>query len=77
MARKTENDTEKTEQDLKRQAYQAAESRLRKAHTDEFEQYREEECKARGVEYTRRLTAREKAERTLAALRAEFPDLTA
>jgi hypothetical protein len=71
VAQAVENDEKK----LKAQAYGAAEARLRKAHPEEFEQYRAEEYAARGLTYTRRATAREKAEAQIKALLAEYPDL--
>lgn len=73
MAEKKNEQTQ--EQINKRAAYAAAESRLRKAHPEEFEQYREEECAARGVAYTRRLSAKERAAIQMAALLEQYPTL--
>lgn len=56
-------------------AYSAAIKRLREAHRDEFERYLADECAARGVEYKRRLSAEEKAEKTIETLLSEHPEL--
>lgn len=77
MAEQQKDDATKSEQDLKRKAYQNAESRLRAAHQAEFEAFREEECAALGVPYTRRLSARERAAVQMKALLAEYPDIAA
>lgn len=66
---------ETTAEGLRRKAYGMAQSALRKAHTEEFELLREAACKALDVEYTRRMTPREKAEVQMAALKAQYPDL--
>lgn len=69
--------TEKTEAELRRAAYNAAESRLREKYRDEFIGLVKEEATARGVVYEPRKTAVEKAEEKMQALLAEFPDLAA
>lgn len=58
-----------------RESYTAASQRLREAHLTEFNLYRQEEAKARGVEWTPRPTADEKAQAELERLLAEHPDL--
>lgn len=71
----TKSDPKKTEHTLKAQARAAAEQKLRAAHQNEFWSLYQAECEARGVEFTRRLTAEEKAAAQLEKLLAEFPHL--
>lgn len=56
-------------------AYQAATGKLRDEYRDRFEALLEAECAARGVRYSRRLTAEEKAARTVAKLLSEHPGI--
>lgn len=60
---------------LLKQAYSSATSRLREAHKEEFDGFYQEEAEARGVEYTPRPTAEQKAEAELASLLEKFPHL--
>jgi hypothetical protein len=53
----------------------AALKRLKEAHTDEFNGYMAEEAKARGQEWSPRLTPEQRAEQELQDLLAKFPDL--
>lgn len=71
----TEAPVEKTEQDLKRESYTAAEARLKAAHLDEFKDLVREEATKRGVTYTFRKTEEEKAREQYEALLAKFPGL--
>ena len=54
-------ESEQDETKARSAAYAAAERRLREAHKDEFEGYKKEELETRGLTYTRRLTADERA----------------
>lgn len=67
----------KTEVALRREAYAAAEKRLREENRTRFDDLVQEEAKARGVEYKRRLTDEEKAEKALNDLLAANPALAA
>lgn len=68
---------EKDDVALRREAYSAAEKRLRDEYRERFDALVQEEATARGVTYQRRLTAEEKAEQKLQALLAEHPGLAA
>lgn len=67
--------TEQTSSQKLSAARQAATTRLLDAHRDEFNKYMTEEAKARGVEWKRKLTPEERAERELEALLAANPGL--
>lgn len=67
--------TAPTESDLRRQAYSAAEKRLREQYREQFDALVQEEATARGVSYQRRLTEEEKAEKALQDLLAAHPHL--
>lgn len=67
----------KTESALRREAYSAAEKRLREENKDRFDALVQEEAGKRGVTYQRRLTEEEKAEQSLTALLAAHPGLVA
>ena len=58
-----------------RETYVIATRRLRKAHLAEFNNYRVEEAKKRGIEWSPPLTADEKAREELDRLLAEHPTL--
>lgn len=72
----TEN-TEQTSSQKLSAARQAATTRLLDAHRDEFNTYMAEEAKSRGVEWKRKLTSEERAEKELEALLAANPGLAA
>lgn len=57
------------------EATRAADKRLREAHPDEWAKYKFEETKARGLDWTPRLTEEQKAEKQIADLLAKFPHL--
>lgn len=61
--------------DLLKQAYQAANKRLRAAHNEEFQNFYKEEAAALGEEYKPKPTAEEKAAAEVAALLEKFPHL--
>jgi hypothetical protein len=67
----------KTESALRREAYSAAERRLREENKDRFDALVQEEATARGVTYQRRLTEEEKARQKLQELLAAHPGLAA
>lgn len=67
---------EKTKDTLLRESYSAAEKRLRENHSDEFNQLRAEEAKARGLDWKPRKTDKEKAQEQVNALLTQYPDLT-
>lgn len=56
-------------------ARSAAARRLREAHPEEYRNLMVEEHEARGVKYTPRLTAEERASVEVQRLLREFPDL--
>lgn len=56
-------------------ASRAADKRLREAHLDEYNKYKSEEAKARGIEWSPRLTDEQKAEKQYADLIAKYPHL--
>lgn len=58
-----------------RESYQAATKRLREAHLSEWNTFRVEEAKARGVEWTPPPTPEQKASAELDALLAANPHL--
>lgn len=58
-----------------RAAYGAATASLREKYRDEFDQMYADECQSRGVEYTPRPSAEQKALQQLNALLEEFPHL--
>jgi hypothetical protein len=66
---------QKTEAELKREAYSAAESTLRTKYNDEFKQLVKDEATKRGVTYTFRPTPEEKAAAQLEKLYSDFPHL--
>jgi hypothetical protein len=74
---KAEETPAKTESALRREAYSAAEKRLREENKDRFNALVQEEATARGVTYQRRLTEDEKAEKQLQELLAAHPGLAA
>lgn len=57
------------------ECYTAATRRLREAHLAEFNGYRAEEAKARGIEWTPQPTAAEKAAAEIERLLADNPGL--
>lgn len=65
----------KTESALRREAYSAAEKRLREENRDRFDALVQEEATSRGVTYQRRLTESEKAEQKMRDLLAANPAL--
>ena len=65
----------KTEAELKREAYSAAETRLRNEYQDRFRELVIEEAGKRGVQYTFKKTPEEKAAEQMKALLEQFPDL--
>lgn len=72
---KTETAEAKSETTLRREAYAAAEKRLREENKDRFNALVQEEAEARGVTYQRRLTEAEKAEKAMSDLLAAHPEL--
>lgn len=58
-----------------RKAYGTANTRLREAHREEFDNLYAEAAAELGVEYTPRLTAEQKAEQEFSALLREYPHL--
>ena len=66
---------QKTEQELKRESYTAAESALKARYMDEFKALVREEAEKRDVVYTFRKTEEEKAREQYEALIAQFPHL--
>ena len=71
----TNSTTEKDRNTLLRESYTVATQRLREAHLEEFNAFRQEEAKARGVDWTPRPTADQKARAELERLLAENPTL--
>lgn len=71
----TTDETTTSEAALRSQAYNAAMRRLRAANMDQFLVLVTEEATKRGVVYTPRKTAKEKAAEKMRALLEEFPDL--
>lgn len=67
----TQNLTAEQVVKAKAEARTAAEKRLRDLHPDEFRRLMVEEHTARGVEYTPRLTAKERAEKEIERLARE------
>lgn len=65
----------KDPQVLKREAYTAAEGRLKQEYADRFKALVTEEAEKRGVEYVFRKTAEEKAREQYEKLLAEYPQL--
>lgn len=72
---KVDIEKEKTEADLKREAYSAAQTQLRKAHYEEFKALVVAAAKERGVEYTFAPTAEEKAAALLKETLEKYPHL--
>lgn len=70
---KTVKDTDRSKK--RTQAYNAAESRLRENHQDEFQKLMAEECAKRGLDYKPKLSPEQKAAQAVAALLEEFPGL--
>lgn len=67
---------ERIERDrLMSQAYGVAQKRLREAHQPEFNRYYQEECKARGIDWTPRKSKEEVALDQIEELLGTFPDL--
>jgi hypothetical protein len=66
---------DKSEAELKREAYSAAETRLRDKYKDEFKSLVKDEASKRGVTYTFRPTPQEKAKAQMEKLLAENPEL--
>jgi hypothetical protein len=58
-----------------REAYTAADRRLREAHADEFNKFRAEEAAARNVEWKPKPSKAEKAKAEIERLLAENPEL--
>lgn len=65
----------KSDAALLRESYGAAEKRLREAHPDEFNKYRQEEAQERGLSWTPPKSKLDKARDTLREVFAEHPDL--
>ena len=65
----------KTEEALRREAYNAAETRLKEEHKDRFRALVQEEAAKRGVTYAFRKTPEERAREQMQALLAEHPNL--
>jgi hypothetical protein len=72
----TEDKAGSDRDDALRKSYANASKRLREENLDRFNALRVEEAKKLGVEWTPPKTEREKAQEKMAALLAEFPDLT-
>lgn len=66
---------EETEQQKRNRLRNEAEREVLNNHRDEFHRVAEEKFKAAGLEYRRRLSAEEKAEKDLERLLAEHPHL--
>ena len=66
---------EKSEAELKREAYSAAETRLRNEYQERFRELVIDEASKRGVTYTFKKTPEEKAAEQMKALLEQFPDL--
>ncbi len=66
---------QKSKDSLQREAYGAATKRIREDNRDTFNLYMQEEMKARGLDWTPKPTAEQKAEAQLQALLAEHPGL--
>lgn len=71
---KAQND-DVTEKDLRSAAYSAANKRLRESNPEQFKQFVGEEMKARGVDWTPRLTPAERARAEVQRLLTEHPEL--
>jgi len=71
----TKESTEQARSALLRQAYGAATTRLRESHREEFDRLYAAEATQRGVEYTPRLTAEQKAEQEFQRLLEQYPHL--
>lgn len=74
---KPKTTTPDSEDKKKSAAYTAATTTLREAHREEFVDYLKKEYADRGLTYTPRKTARERAAEDLARIAREFPDLVA
>ena len=57
------------------QAYSAAQKELREAHKDEFNGYYQQQCAARGIEWTPRKSKAEQALDTIQDLLTEYPGI--
>lgn len=68
-------ETTPTRDDLLKQSYVAATKRLREDNLEQFNKYRVEEAKARGIEWTPPKTAEQKAKEEYDRLIADFPHL--
>lgn len=71
----TDNAPEKTEQQLKAEARNAAQNTLNEKYRDELRDLTKAEFESRGLVYAPRKTDEEKAREKMQALLAEFPAL--
>lgn len=60
---------------LRREAYSAAQTRLREENRDAYNRIMAEEMQARGIDWAPRLTEEEKAAKQVADLLAQYPSL--
>lgn len=60
---------------LRREAYSAAQTRLREENRDAYNRIMAEEMRARGIDWAPRLTEEEKAAKQVADLLAQYPSL--
>lgn len=65
----------KSKKELHREAYGKAMSRLRDARQEEFNKYRTEEAKLRGLDWSPKPTEAEKAREQLALILRDYPHL--
>ena len=64
-----------TVEQRKSRAYNKAFKRLREAHKADWDTFINEEYEAEGLEYKPRLTPKQRAQKTIEGLLAEYPDL--
>lgn len=72
MASKTD---QPTVEQRKSRAYNKAFRRLREAHKADWETFISEEYQTEGLEYRPRLTPKQRAQKTIEDLLAEYPEL--
>lgn len=71
---KTTPDSEKSKDTKMREAYSAATKRVREDNREVFNKYMTEEAKARGIDWTPKPTAAEKARAEFQRLLSEHPE---